>query len=125
MHIVCIKEFRDEFNPYASNITNNNVNFRTHSILTVSTYEDSSHHTFPAGYCDKSKDNMMNEQTQVYTYVKVSNPVNGKKYYSKQLRKCNQIVLCDIGIMMDQPGKRIQTNFAGGNSDYGAKFGHR
>ena len=31
-------------------------------------------------------------------------------------------MLHDIGIKMDQLGKRIHTNFVGGNSDYWSKF---
>ena len=34
-------------------------------------------------------------------------------------------MLCDIGIIMDQPDKKRFANLFGGHSDYEAKFGFR
>ena len=78
MHIVCIKEFRDEFNSHESSTTNNSVNLHTKSIFPVRTSADSSHHTCPTTCENKSKDNMKNERTCMCTFNKVSNPVKGK-----------------------------------------------
>ena len=44
--------------------------------------------------------------------------------YRKYLRKCAHMMLCDIIIMMYQPGKRSCTIFFGGNSDCRAKFAY-
>ena len=78
MFIMCVKEFRDEFNPHASKTTNNSVNLCTQSIFPAITSADSSHPTCSTGCGNKSKDNMENEQTCMDTFNKVSNLLNGK-----------------------------------------------
>ena len=51
-HVICIEEFRDEFNPHANDTTNKSANLYTQSILPVRNAVYSSHHTHHVG-CGK------------------------------------------------------------------------
>ena len=92
--------------------------------MPVDTTADSSHCTHPIICGNNNKDNMKNGSNFIDTFNTACNLVNGKKYYIKKLWKIIHMILHDIGIMIDQPGERSHTNFAGGNSDYRDKFGH-
>jgi len=52
----------------------------------------------------------------------ISNLKNNKKYYYKNLRKYINITIHNVGMIMDQPGKRNYLNYARGNSDYRPKL---
>ena len=49
-HVICIEEFRDEFNPHANDTTNKSAHLYTQSIFPVSTTADSSHYACPIGF---------------------------------------------------------------------------
>ena len=122
-YIICIKEFRDEFNPYSTNNTNNSILLHTMSIVPVDSTIDTPEYTYPVGCGHKDKNNMIHEKFYVETLNELMKPNNKKKFYSVKLRKYISVVIFHVGIMMDQPGKRDYFSFAGGNGEYGAKFG--
>ena len=121
---MCIKEFRDEFNTYSTNNTNDSILLHTMSIVPVDSTVDTPEHTYPVACGHKDKNNMIHEKHYIETLNELMKPNNKKKFYSTKLRKYISVVLFDVGIMMDQPGKRDYFNFAGGKGDYGAKFGY-
>ena len=122
-YVVIYKEFRDEFNPYKTSNTNNSILLHTQSILPIDCTVDTSEFTYPVACGHKHVDNMVHEKTYIETLNVISSPTNNIKFYSKLHEKFINIVMYNGGIMMDQPGKRDYYNHAGGNSDYGAKFG--
>ena len=66
-----------------------------------------------------NKKNMINERTCIDILNEDYNPLNENLYYSKQLGEHDIVVLYEICIMMDQPGKQSHANFTGGNSKFG------
>ena len=52
----------------------------------------------------------------------LSNPKNNKLFYCANLKKFINVVLYNVGFIMDQLGKRNYINYVGGNSDYSTKF---
>ena len=121
--IVCITEFRDDFNPYHGNNINNSITLHTQSIIPLDSTIDSKEHTYPVAIGHKHKDNMIIETYYIETLNEIMNPRNNKLFYSSSEKEFLNIIVFPCGFMGDQPGKRFYLNHAGGNSEYGGRFG--
>ena len=117
VYIIYCKEFCDEFNPHATNKTNNSVILHTFSTLPCDSTIDSSEFTCPIAVVDKYKNNIINETSYVDSINDLTNPSNKKLFYCKRLRKFIHVVRHSVGCMVDQPGKSNYTNNPGGNSE--------
>ena len=91
-------------------------------MLSLNTLIDSSRRAHVVGCGNKTKKNSINESACIDTLNKSFNPLNEMIYCSKELRENVIVVLHEIGVILDQRGKRSCTNFLGGNIKFGVLF---
>ena len=120
--IVCITEFRDDFNPCDSNNANNSITLHTLSIILLDSAIDSKEFTYLVAIDHKSKDNVIIETHCIKTLSKMINPSDNKLFYCALLKDFINIIIYPSGFVVYKPGKRFYLNHAGSDSECSSRF---
>ena len=122
--IIPCSQFRDGFLPCKSVATNAGLLLHTLTFQSIDSTYDSSICTYPIALGTKSKNSMITETKYIKDWNQREDPNKPFKVYSKAHKCFLNVVLYNQYMSMDQIEKRSFALFSGGNSKYGAYFGH-